>query len=461
MPPDQLLIRVQSISKSAYNETLALVNRLRPVVMIHMRDLNSKLDASGRYTKKILGVSILLLIMIYDFVGRSNKSQVNEFRAHAVITMEDHLKNQAIRAQLESKINQTEAENQTNANFEKESPTIQENDQIPKELAQRIVDSWETKSDKPVEEKEEKNVVLGENEFRPFGGGETPDLSNLPEEIPIPGEVAKMPDYTINVPPPANMLNVVESMGSEEIQHKRQLAVKKACYMPRLRYNIYNQTSRFYSLDDLQPDDFKHFIVDDASKVIYCAVSKAGNTNWKKVMAVLGGAINNRQKWHYEDVDDVPGQPGTPIHESWFFKRLSSYNMTEIKQRLTDRYYHKFTFVRDPLSRILSAYLDKFNNDNTIVAEYYKRWYGRYIMNTYQNGAASKESENYKVEWKSFLKYIVDHDNNDLNEHWDRQFTLCHPCHVHFDFVGKIEEADTEASYMLDRFRLSGLPGVR
>ena len=52
--------------------------------------------------------------------------------------------------------------------------------------------------------------------------------------------------------------------------------------------------------------------------------------------------------------------------------------------------------VRDPLSRILSAYLDKFNTDNTIVAEYYKRWYGRYIMNTYQGGAASKESQNYK-----------------------------------------------------------------
>ena len=264
MPPDQLLIRVQSISKSAYNETLALVNRLRPVVMIYMRDLNAKLDASGRYTKKILGVLILLLIMIYEFTGRSSKSQVNEFRAHAVITMEDHLKNQAIRAQLESKINQTEAENQTNVQPENELPTIQANDEIPKELAQKIVDSWETKSDEPVEEvveeKEDEPIALGENEFRPFGGGNTPDLSNLPEEIPIPGEVAKMPDYTINVPPPANMLNVVESMGSEEIQHKRQLAVKKACYMPRLRYNVYNQTSRFYSLDDLQPDDFKELL---------------------------------------------------------------------------------------------------------------------------------------------------------------------------------------------------------
>ena len=52
--------------------------------------------------------------------------------------------------------------------------------------------------------------------------------------------------------------------------------------------------------------------------------------------------------------------------------------------------------VRDPLSRILSAYLDKFNTENKVVAEYYKRWYGRYIMNTYQGGAASKDSENYK-----------------------------------------------------------------
>ena len=46
-------------------------------------------------------------------------------------------------------------------------------------------------------------------------------------------------------------------LGSEEIQHKRQLSVKKACYMPRLRNEVYNQTSRFYNVDDLQPEDFK------------------------------------------------------------------------------------------------------------------------------------------------------------------------------------------------------------
>lgn len=48
-------------------------------------------------------------------------------------------------------------------------------------------------------------------------------------------------------------------------------------------------------------------------------------------MAVLGGAINNKGRWNFDDVDDVPGAPGTPIHESWFFKRMDSYSIDEIK----------------------------------------------------------------------------------------------------------------------------------
>ena len=77
--------------------------------------------------------------------------------------------------------------------------------------------------------------------------------------------------------------------------------------------------------------------MDESNKLIYCAISKAGNTNWKKVMAVLGGAINNKGRWNFDDVDDVPGAPGTPIHESWFFKRMDSYSIEEIKAGLKFR----------------------------------------------------------------------------------------------------------------------------
>ena len=96
--------------------------------------------------------------------------------------------------------------------------------------------------------------------------------------------------------------------------------------------------------------------------------------------------------------------------------------MEEIEAKLKDRFYRKFTFgmdyksnktfpsnfckikffllrplqVRHPLSRILSAYLDKFDSRNTVVAEYYMRWFGRFIIKNYQGGKHNPIDQNYK-----------------------------------------------------------------
>ena len=51
------------------------------------------------------------------------------------------------------------------------------------------------------------------------------------------------------------------------------------------------------------------------------------------------------------------------------FSKISFFNQK--KAMINDRYYRTFTFVRDPLSRILSAYLDKFNTENKVVSEYF------------------------------------------------------------------------------------------
>ena len=47
------------------------------------------------------------------------------------------------------------------------------------------------------------------------------------------------------------------------------------------------------------------------------------------------------------------------------------------------------------------------------------------------------------------MEYLSEIDNNSLNEHWEREFQLCHPCHVHYDFVGRLEDGEDEANYML------------
>lgn len=52
--------------------------------------------------------------------------------------------------------------------------------------------------------------------------------------------------------------------------------------------------------------------------------------------------------------------------------------------------------VRHPFARLISAYLDKFDSRNTVVADYYMRWYGRYIINHYQGGKGSSADPNFK-----------------------------------------------------------------
>lgn len=127
--------------------------------------------------------------------------------------MEDHLKNQAIRAQLESKINETQS---SSTQPQVDQKRLSLNDEIPKEIGLKIVESWGqaansvTSEEKPVAHEEptvqevieepKDEIVLGENEFRPFMG---PDLSKLPKEIPIPGDVPKLDSaYALNIPKP-------------------------------------------------------------------------------------------------------------------------------------------------------------------------------------------------------------------------------------------------------------------
>ena len=40
------------------------------------------------------------------------------------------------------------------------------------------------------------------------------------------------------------------------------------------------------------------------------------------------------------------------------------------------------------------------------------------------------------------------------NEHWETYDKLCHPCGIHYDFIGRFENLETEARYVLEISRL-------
>ncbi|KAK7898980.1 hypothetical protein WMY93_019833 [Mugilogobius chulae] len=168
----------------------------------------------------------------------------------------------------------------------------------------------------------------------------------------------------------------------------------------------------------LIPEDLKHIIVDDQHGLLYCYVPKVACTNWKRVLMVLTGMAGSQR--------DPLAIPANEAHVSGNLRTLSEYTTSQINQRL--RSYLKFLFVREPFERLVSAYRNKFTRSYNTA--FHKR-YGT------------------KIE---FVYYLVDpatQREEPFNEHWERVHSLCHPCLIHYDVVGKYETLEQDSRYVL------------
>ncbi|KAM4721821.1 carbohydrate sulfotransferase 13 [Rhinophrynus dorsalis] len=189
----------------------------------------------------------------------------------------------------------------------------------------------------------------------------------------------------------------------------------------------------------LTSDDLKHLIVDDIHGLLYCYVPKVACTNWKRVMMVLTG------QGKYKDPALIPANEA---HIPSNLRSLSEFSTSEINYRL--RNYLKFIFVREPLERLVSAYRNKFTRKYNTA--FHKR-YGTKIIERHRRDPSTEALEQGDdVTFEEFLYYLVDpmtQREEPFNEHWERVHSLCHPCIVHYDVIGKYETLEEDAQYLL------------
>jgi len=110
-------------------------------------------------------------------------------------------------------------------------------------------------------------------------------------------------------------------------------------------------------------------------------------------------------------------------------------------------------FVRHPLERLVSTYRDKF----TKPAYYYPQRFGRKIIRTVRGANASEESlkRGHDVRFQEMVQYLLEprttllHDQLLSDNHWRQEHLLCHPCYVHYDFIGHYETLNEDAQAVL------------
>lgn len=207
--------------------------------------------------------------------------------------------------------------------------------------------------------------------------------------------------------------SINQSLGMEISLQERKALVQDYC-------KRHNRTA-----DTVLGKDLHYFDVFRSRKVIYCYLPKVSSSIWKRELAAL---VEEDKKIYKGSLKNV----------------LGKFPRQEVEQMLKN--YFTFLFVRDPMERVLSAYKNKFLQDNN----YFHRTYGRGIIKLYRPNATKEALETGSgVTFPEFTRHVVEIQSR--NEHWQSFDKLCHPCAVNYDFIGRFENLYEEASYLIKK----------
>ncbi|MEQ2253026.1 Carbohydrate sulfotransferase 12 [Ilyodon furcidens] len=127
------------------------------------------------------------------------------------------------------------------------------------------------------------------------------------------------------------------------------------------------------------------------------------------------------------------------------------------------QHYTKFLFVRDPFVRLISAFRNKFDRPN----EDFYRQFGSVMLRRYGNvtgrladTAAEAFAAGIKPTFHQFITYLLDPETEResiFNEHWRQVYRLCHPCQVKYDFIGRLEDLETDSEQLLKLLKVDHL----
>ncbi|XP_059140498.1 carbohydrate sulfotransferase 9-like isoform X1 [Physella acuta] len=238
-----------------------------------------------------------------------------------------------------------------------------------------------------------------------------------PKNVPHPPmkQLTQAPNKT---PPPAKTdADVWESMSS------RRKLVEQTCAR---------------GVGVLREPVINHTLVSRMHHFIYCPVEKTASTFWRRFLYQLEFTDPMQSPF---DVSVKTAYDAMTLHRLQVFEKKSRL------QLLLDL-STKLLFVRDPYSRIFSAYVDKLLAPNPV---FWETW-GVPSVRLYRNNCGSSCGDD--VTFSEFVSYTLDHEWG-YEPHVMPIFRLCSPCWVNYTIVGKMETFRRDTRHLLTYLQLN------
>jgi hypothetical protein len=200
---------------------------------------------------------------------------------------------------------------------------------------------------------------------------------------------------------------VLEVIGDKIDNYQKRLLIRKTFRIKRKRINYLCNIS-------------------GKNRYLYMETPKVGCSTIKKNLQLLE---NDGEETGEKNIHDKDASPLlSPLDKG-----------VDLKEALND--YFKFTFVRNPYTRILSCYLDKFRPDKPKFRQHLGL------------------PDNAEVSFEEFLQRVKLQDPKEMNIHWMPQSTILAPESVDYNFVGRFENFQEEFKQVLTKISvLNGLP---
>jgi hypothetical protein len=161
------------------------------------------------------------------------------------------------------------------------------------------------------------------------------------------------------------------------------------------------------------------FFVDIENKFIFAEVPKVGISTTKKTL--VEAITNSTVDYNVHD------------REKFILKSPDFYQLTEEE---FDRYF-KFSFVRDPYTRILSGYIDKVLNNPGIELKQILRFANLPL--------------NHELTFLEFLKILEVMDYRQIDSHFRPQHIILCISVVKYDFIGRFEYFEDDLNYVIKK----------
>jgi hypothetical protein len=213
----------------------------------------------------------------------------------------------------------------------------------------------------------------------------------------------------------------------------------------------YPQLKALPSSDHIRDYTYKHLLYDDNKKIIFCYIPKVGCSNWKRMFVVLNGIL-----------PPTPSTKRPPENILFSAKRLFDLSASQRAWRLKN--YYKFMMVRNPLERLVSAYLNKIYPPIDMLHKYVFPEREKYYMLKYfererfLNWTKTRQPTQISPSFESYIKFITNarlQPGVRLNEHLESMTTLCQPCVFDYDYYANFKYLPEDANRFMDKF---GIP---